>query len=65
MVEVAVGNRTFMRHLEIVVSEALLADRERRRELGQICSFIAVDRQVRGLLVLEDVPRPELAQLSR
>lgn len=64
MVEVAVGNRTFMRHLEIVLPEALLADRERRREWGQICSFIAVDRQVRGLLVLEDVPRPELAQLS-
>jgi heavy metal translocating P-type ATPase len=64
MVEVAVGNRTFMRHLGIVVPEALLEERERRRERGQICSLIAVDQQVKGLLVLEDVPRPELAQLS-
>jgi P-type E1-E2 ATPase len=30
----------------------------------QICSFIAVDQQVKGLLVLEDVPCPELAQCS-
>jgi P-type E1-E2 ATPase len=63
-VEVAVGNRTFLRHLGIVAPDALLAEREQRREVGQICSFVAVDQQVKGLLVLEDVPRPELAQLS-
>ncbi|HEX7734216.1 MAG TPA: heavy metal translocating P-type ATPase, partial [Ktedonobacteraceae bacterium] len=63
-VEVAVGNRTFMKQLAILLPDALLAERERRRETGQICSFLAVDRQVKGLLVLEDVPRPELAQLS-
>lgn len=62
-VEVAVGNRTFLGHLGILPPEALLAERARRVELGQICSFLAVDRQVRGLLVLEDVPRLELAQL--
>lgn len=64
MVEVAVGNRTFMRYLGIVLPDTLLAERERRREMGQICSFIAVERQVKGLLVLEDIPRPELARLS-
>jgi heavy metal translocating P-type ATPase len=63
-VEVAVGNRTFMQHLDIPVPASLLSERERRVERGQICSFIAVKKQVEGLLVLEDVPRPELARLS-
>jgi heavy metal translocating P-type ATPase len=63
-VEVAVGNRTFMQYLGILLSESLQAERARRVELGQICSFLAIDRQVRGLLVLEDVPRPDLAQLT-
>ncbi|HEY5001596.1 MAG TPA: heavy metal translocating P-type ATPase, partial [Ktedonobacteraceae bacterium] len=63
-VEVAVGNRTFMQHLAIAVPASLLSERERRVELGQICSFIAVQKQVEGLLVLEDVPRPELSHLS-
>lgn len=64
LVEVAVGNRTFLRQLGIEIPATLLAEREQRRDRGQICSFLVVDRQVRGLLVLEDVPRPELAQLS-
>ena len=63
-VEVAVGNRTFMKHLNITVPESLLAERERRVENGQICSFLAVDKHVEGLLVLQDVPRVELALLS-
>lgn len=63
-VEVAVGNRTFMQHLGIAVPDALLAERERRVESGQICSFIAVEKHVEGLLVLEDVPRADLARLS-
>jgi len=63
-VEVAVGNRTFMQHLGIAVPASLLSERERRVELGQICSFIAVEKQVEGLLVLEDIPRPELSRLS-
>ena len=58
------GNRTFMQHLGIAVPAFLLAERERRVELGQICSFIAVEKQVEGLLVLEDIPRPELSRLS-
>jgi heavy metal translocating P-type ATPase len=62
--EVAVGNRTFMKHLEISLPEALLAERERRVEAGQICSFIAVSKRVEGLIVLEDVPRADLARLS-
>lgn len=61
---VAVGNRTFMQHLAIAVPDSLLAERESRVETGQICSFIAVNERVRGLLVLADVPRPELARLS-
>ena len=63
-VEVAVGNRTFMQHLGIAVPASLLAERERRVERGQICSFIAVEKRVEGLLVLEDVPRAELSRLS-
>jgi cation transport ATPase len=63
-VEVAVGNRTFMKHLNIPVPESLLAERERRVESGQICSFLAVDKHVEGLLVLQDVPREEIARLS-
>lgn len=63
-VEVAVGNRTFLHHLGMVVPETLLAERARRVDCGQICSFLVVEQEVRGLLVLEDIPRPELAQLS-
>lgn len=63
-VEVAVGNRTFMRHLGITPPPSLLSERERRVEAGQICSFVAVDQQVQSLLVLQDVPRPELARLA-
>src|SRR6266487_1157784 len=64
LVAVAVGNHTFMQHLEITVPLSLLSERKRRVDAGQICSFIAVDKQIAGLLVLEDVPRAELAQLS-
>ena len=64
VVAVAVGNHTFMRHLEITVPLALLSERKSRVDVGQICSFIAVDHQIAGLLVLEDVPRAELARLS-
>jgi len=64
LAEVAVGNRTFMKHLEIPIPDGLLTERERRVDAGQICSFIAVRKQVKGLLVLEDVPRADLARLS-
>jgi len=63
-VEVAVGNRTFMQHLDIPIPASLIAEREQRVERRQICSFIAVEKRVEGLLVLEDVPRPELSRLS-
>lgn len=62
-VQVAVGNRTFMAHLNIPIPSSLLAERERRVELGQIGSFLAVNGEVEGLIVLEDVPREELSQL--
>ena len=61
---VAVGNRTFMKHRGISIPPALLEERTRRTAQGQIVSFIAVDEMVMGLIVLEDVPRAELAQLS-
>lgn len=64
LVAVAVGNHSFMQHLEITVPLSLLSERKQRVDAGQICSFIAVDKQIAGLLVLEDVPREELAQLS-
>jgi len=63
-VAVAVGNRTFMQHLGIIILVSLLSERKRRVDTGQICSFIAVDKQVAGLLVLEDIPRAELSHLS-
>jgi P-type E1-E2 ATPase len=53
-----------MKYLGITVPASLLAERERRVESGQICSFIAVEKRVEGLLVLEDVPRAELSRLS-
>jgi heavy metal translocating P-type ATPase len=62
---VAVGNRTFMRHLAIAIPEALLDKREACVAQGEIGSFLAVDGQVVGLLVLADLPRPELERLSR
>lgn len=64
MVEVAVGNSTFMQHLDIIVPLLLLSERKRRVDAGQICSFIVVDKQVEGLLVLADVPRADLSRLS-
>ena len=64
-VEVAVGNRKFMRQQNIVIPETLLAEREERVNAGQMCSFIAVAGQVQGMLVLVDVPRADLAELSR
>jgi P-type E1-E2 ATPase len=64
VVEVAVGNRTFMQHLGIIVPLSLLNERKRRVDAGQICSFIAVDKRVEGLLVLEDIPRAEVSHLS-
>ncbi len=63
-VAVAVGNRTFMQHLGIIIPVSLLSERKRRVDTGQICSFIAVDKQVAGLLVLEDIPRADLSHLS-
>jgi P-type E1-E2 ATPase len=53
-----------MRHLGITLPPELLSERERRVERGQICSFIAVNKQVKGLIVLEDVPRADLSRLS-
>jgi heavy metal translocating P-type ATPase len=63
-VEVAIGNRTFMRQLDVPISAALAEERERRTVEGQIGSFIAIDRRVEALLVFADVPRPELERLA-
>lgn len=62
-IQVAVGNRTFMKHLHIEMPPSLLAERERRVALGQLGSFIALDSVVVALIVLQDVPRAELTQL--
>jgi heavy metal translocating P-type ATPase len=63
-IEVAIGNRTFMRSLHIPLPPDLMAERERRTAQGQIGSFVAVDGHVVGLLIFADVPRPELAELA-
>ena len=62
--EITAGNRTFMHTLGVPLPEALVAERERRTLAGQIVSFVAINRQVIGLLVFADVPRPDLARLS-
>jgi heavy metal translocating P-type ATPase len=62
-IEVAVGNRKFMRARDIAVPEALVAERERRTAHGQIASFLALDRVACGLLIFADQPRPELGAL--
>ena len=62
-INVTVGNRTFFRLMDIPLPSDLLEERERRRAAGQICSFIALNKRVVGLIVLEDVPRPEIAHL--
>ena len=60
---VALGNRTFMAHLGVTLPADLLVERERRVQLGEIASFLAIDGSVLALLVLADVPRPEIARL--
>jgi heavy metal translocating P-type ATPase len=62
--EITVGNRTFMRALDVALPEALVAERERRTLDGQIGSFVAVNRKVIGLVIFADVPRPDLARLA-
>ncbi|HUY76454.1 MAG TPA: HAD-IC family P-type ATPase [Ktedonobacterales bacterium] len=63
-IKVAVGNRTFMRALEIPLPQALLDERQRRTAEGEMGSFLALDGQVVGLLVFADVPRPEISRLT-
>src|SRR5207237_1145951 len=55
---------TLLRLAASVEPLSLCSERERRVDAGQICSFIAVDKQLEGLLVLEDVPRADLSQFS-
>ncbi|MBA3822680.1 MAG: heavy metal translocating P-type ATPase [Ktedonobacterales bacterium] len=62
--QVAVGNRTFMKHLGVALPPSLVTARERCVAQGEIGSFILVDGAVVGLLVLADLPRPDLARLS-
>ncbi len=64
LLEITVGNRTFMRALDVPLPEALLAERDRRTADGQIASLVAINRQPIGLFIFADVPRPELARLS-
>ena len=63
-VAVAVGNRTFMRHLNIAIPVRLQEERESCVARGEIGSFLAVAGQVVGLMILADLPRPELERLS-
>ncbi|GCE20545.1 hypothetical protein KDK_43450 [Dictyobacter kobayashii] len=60
---IAVGNRTFMRMLDIPLPTYFLEERERRRALGQICSFVALNGTIEAIIIMEDVPRPEIRQL--
>jgi P-type E1-E2 ATPase len=53
-----------MRHLGIAIPQPLLQKREECVARGEIGSFVAVRGEVAGLLILADLPRPELEQLS-
>jgi heavy metal translocating P-type ATPase len=61
--EVTVGNRTFLRQRGIPLPPALLQAREQWTAAGQIASFLAVNGYCLALIVLEDRPRADLAQL--
>jgi heavy metal translocating P-type ATPase len=61
---VAVGNRSFMQQLAITLPAILLEERERRTEQGQIASFVALNGECVALIVLKDVPRPDLVHLT-
>ncbi len=63
-IKVAVGNRTFMRALEVPLPQALLDERQRRTASGEMSSFLALDGQVVGLLIFADIPRPEISRLT-
>ena len=63
-ITVAIGNRTFMRYLEISLPPALLSERERRVGSGQISSFLALNNRIAALLVFADVPRQQVADLG-
>jgi heavy metal translocating P-type ATPase len=65
LIAVAVGNRKFMRALDIALPPALIAEREQRTADGQIASFLALGDMAYGLLVFADRPRPELAALTK
>ena len=62
-IRVAVGNRTFMGMLHIPLPAYFLEERERRRALGQICSFVALNGTIEALIIMEDIPRPEIRHL--
>ncbi|WP_069802624.1 heavy metal translocating P-type ATPase [Thermogemmatispora onikobensis] len=61
--EVTVGNRTFLRQRGIPLPPVLLLAREQWTATGQIASFLAVNGYCLALIVLEDRPRADLAQL--
>jgi heavy metal translocating P-type ATPase len=62
-IEVAIGNRTFMHRLDIPLPDTLLMKRSEHTSRGEIASFIALNRQVVGLLVFADFPRADIGTL--
>jgi heavy metal translocating P-type ATPase len=60
----AIGNRTYMRYLDISLPPGLTQERERRSATGQIASFLALEKQVVALMVFADIPRPQLGELG-
>jgi heavy metal translocating P-type ATPase len=62
-IQVALGNRTFMRQLGVPLPADLSDERERRTARGEIASFVAIEGKAVALLVLADTPRPELTRL--
>ncbi|OGQ25627.1 MAG: copper-translocating P-type ATPase, partial [Deltaproteobacteria bacterium RBG_16_71_12] len=62
--QVALGNRGFMQDLEVDVG-ALADDAERRRQQGQTVMFVAVGRQLAGIVAVADPIKESTAEAIR
>jgi heavy metal translocating P-type ATPase len=60
---VSIGNGVFMEQLGIEVPPSISDEHAQRTLQGDLVSYLAVDGKIQGLVIIADVPRPEIAQL--
>jgi heavy metal translocating P-type ATPase len=60
---VAIGNRTFMEHLAIVIPTGIQEERAQRVGQGEIVSYLAIDNAIVGLIVMADIIRSDVASM--